>query len=276
MGTACILRSSNASKLAKILVSSFRPKDTNFTANAIRIHFWDIDENDGAVLPICPNFKQLKFDNELYQRGFGILLASHCENAEDKYSWRAGLQSIQNCYAALAMSQIYDSLHWNENVLDEILKLGDQLYVNSLQDNQIRNSDFKIEFKIGSNQFSLKPLFNNQLNGNFMKPIHETLSNICEDVLDEDEGEYDEQPDDLNRQSEIVNEMYIDNSATNISADDSSIEDVEDQPVEVVDVKDISQTTYDLESALQTLLIKNTHVILECESMKVAIWSENK
>jgi hypothetical protein len=186
-GTACILRLVNIDDLANAMMTNLGPDRQNFY-NISRVVVRLIDLTDeGVVKPPLHFYEAL---NDLV-----AILRSNTNEKDKKFNINSGKQTVPMCLAALAFNSLSPSFDWSKDDLDEILTIGDKLYVESMEANyneelseemnvdDISTVNVKKDLKIGSNKFELE--IEEVSSGNLEENLKEGIEGLNERVASE-------------------------------------------------------------------------------------------
>lgn len=123
-GTACVMRILNISDLAKSVETNLPPDpEDTFNISRVAVKIWEITD-DGLARPPLNNYTEI--DSRC------SILRSNYQEGSEFFKLNKGKQSVPMCLVAVAMVKLYPASIWSVDVLDEVLKLGDELYVKSM------------------------------------------------------------------------------------------------------------------------------------------------
>lgn len=151
-GTACALRFADIAGLSKAIEANLGPdKTAAFNIGRIDLEVLDIDD-EGVVRPPLNHYAEIDGSKS-------ILRSIHSVHS-DRFDINVGKQTVPTCLVALGMKYIYPSAVWSQDVADEVVVRGDELYERSMErDKDIRevDSDNVVrDFSIGVNKFELE------------------------------------------------------------------------------------------------------------------------
>lgn len=123
-GTACVLRLSNLPDLATSVETNLpaHPEDT-FNISRVAVKVWEITD-DGLARPPLNNYTAIDSRSSI--------LRSNYHDGSEIFKLNKDKQSIPMCLVAVAMTKLYPAAIWSTDILDEILHVGDELYVTSM------------------------------------------------------------------------------------------------------------------------------------------------
>lgn len=101
---------------------------TNDLYNISRVDVTILETTDGIVKPKFNNFTELSVKK-------GILRASSHQGDKKLFDIHADKQTIPNLMVSLGMSAVYPSNLWEEGTLNQVLEIGNELYIKSREEN---------------------------------------------------------------------------------------------------------------------------------------------
>lgn len=123
-GTACVLRILNLEELAKSVQTNLGPSSQDFyNISRVGVRIWEMV--DDVVRPPLNNYREINKNTAILQ--------SQYHELSQIFDLNRGKQTVPMCLMALGMAKLFPSEIWSAHLLDEILKLGNGLYVSTMQ-----------------------------------------------------------------------------------------------------------------------------------------------
>ncbi|KAB0791417.1 hypothetical protein PPYR_03217 [Photinus pyralis] len=169
-GTACVMRFSNMDDLALSIEANLQPGQNNsFNIGRVTVSVWEM-EAGGVSRPPLNNYAELS--------PHSAILRSVFSERSGIFKLNAGKQTIPMCLVAMAMMKIYPASIWSQDIVEEVLKIGDRLFTDTMVARERRTDltpeedvdevyaeNCLREFHIGTNKFVMN--FGGPLVGNF-------------------------------------------------------------------------------------------------------------
>ncbi|KAF5281689.1 hypothetical protein FQA39_LY17710 [Lamprigera yunnana] len=160
-GTACILRFLEIEDLVKTLVTNFDSGTSNlFNISSFEFVVWESSPN-GSIRPPLNNYVEVN--------PYTSILRSNYSNISTIFKLNVGMQTIPMCLSAVAMMKLYPANMWNVDILEEILRVGDKLYTDTMVErerredllieddiNEVYAENCLLDFYIGMNKFTIE------------------------------------------------------------------------------------------------------------------------
>ncbi|KAK5638441.1 hypothetical protein RI129_012736 [Pyrocoelia pectoralis] len=135
-GTACVMRLLTLEELASMIEGNLEPSYNNaFNISRVTITVWEMEEG-GISRPPLNNYKEVNLST--------AILRSTVTERSCMFKLNKGKQTIPMCLAAVAMMKIYPSSIWNQDIMEEILIVGDKLFVDTMIARE-RRTDLPVE-----------------------------------------------------------------------------------------------------------------------------------
>lgn len=123
-GTSCIIRCLLLDDLIKAIEVNIGPGPSNLY-NISRVDVKVFDESDtGGTRRDYGQFQEIS--------EFLAILRSRLSEEDPMFKINAGRQTIANLIMALALTTMYPSYNWTKELVDNLLKMGDKLYDESM------------------------------------------------------------------------------------------------------------------------------------------------
>ncbi|RZC38818.1 uncharacterized protein BDFB_004743, partial [Asbolus verrucosus] len=181
-GTACVLRMVNIDDLTNALMTNFGADPQNlYNISRIVVNLIDLTE-EGVVKPPLNHYESIS--------DLVAILRSNLSENHKKFGLNVGKQTVPMCLAAFAMNALTSSSTWSKEDLDQVLVIGDRLYLDSMEANyvedlpeefnvdEISTNNVKRHLKIGTNSFDID--FDMLAQGNIEDNLTEAVNNLYE------------------------------------------------------------------------------------------------
>ena len=123
-GRACVIRTETIESLvAAFLANLDAGINSQFNISLVNVKIYD--SRGGMPQQPLHNYTSLSEDRAVLRAGFS-------EN-DARFEINSGKQTIPNALAALGMAAVHPSLLWTSDTLNDVLLIGDKLYVDSME-----------------------------------------------------------------------------------------------------------------------------------------------